>query len=287
MSKFSRRRLGNIEGWLSILANVILFVLKYWAGIVTGSVAVIADAWHTLSDSLSSVIVLVGLKASRKPVDREHPFGHGRAELIASLFIGVMLAVIAFNFVLESIEWLRIRESAEYGTIGLVVMLVSIAIKEGLAQYAFWAGRKTESNSLKADGWHHRTDALSSALILVGIFLSGLFWWIDGVLGILVALMIAWAAYGIIRDAVKPLLGEEPDQKLINSLQHLTTTTLGFDAELHHVHIHRYGEHVELTFHIALRGDLSLRQAHDDIEMLEQAIESELEMTATIHADPA
>ena len=286
MKRYNRTKLGNTEGWLSITGNVALFVLKYWAGMVSGSVAIIADAWHTLSDSLSSIIVLVGMKISKKPADREHPFGHGRAELIASLFIGVMLAVIAYSFLMESVQRLQAHESAQYGTIGILAMVASIAVKEGLAQYAFWAGKKVNSNTLKADGWHHRTDAISSVMILVGIFLGKYFWWIDGVLGILVAGMIGWAAYGIIRDAVHPLMGEKPPERLIRRLQQIGHQALGFDPKPHHVHIHRYGEHVELTFHIHLDGSLSLEEAHDYIVKLENAVEKQLEMTATIHADP-
>lgn len=286
MTKYDRTKLGNTEGWLSIAGNVGLFVLKYWAGIVSGSVAIIADAWHTLSDSLSSVIVLVGMKISKKPADKEHPFGHGRAELIASLFIGVMLALIAYSFLTESIHRIQDRESAQYGTIGIIAMVASIAVKEGLAQYALWAGKKVNSNTLKADGWHHRTDSLSSVIILIGIFLNPYFWWIDGVLGILVALMIAWAAYTIIRDAVHPLMGEKPPAGLIAKIENTCQQTLGFDPKPHHLHIHRYGEHVELTFHIHLDGALSLEEAHDYIVKLEEAVEENLEMTATIHADP-
>ena len=286
MKIYNRTRLGNIEGWLSIAANILLFVLKYWAGVVTGSVAIIADAWHTLSDSFSSIIVLVGMKISSKPADKEHPFGHGRAELIASLFIGILLVVIAFNFIAESLHKLESHESVQYGTIAVVAMVASIAVKEGLAQYAIWAGKRTRSNTLKADGWHHRSDAISSVMILVGILLGKYFWWIDGVLGILVAGMIGWAAYGIIRDAVHPLMGEKPSTELIRSLQHVGIQTLGFDPKPHHIHIHRYGEHVELTFHINLDGALSLEEAHDYIVKLEHAVEQKLEMTATIHADP-
>ncbi|HKL30993.1 MAG TPA: cation diffusion facilitator family transporter, partial [Tangfeifania sp.] len=92
------------EGWLSIFGNVFLFGLKYWAGISTGSLALIADAWHTLSDSVSSVIVLIGGKISRKPADDDHPFGHGRAEHIASVIIGVLLAIIAFDFIVGAVQ---------------------------------------------------------------------------------------------------------------------------------------------------------------------------------------
>ena len=180
MTTNKKNRLAYIEGWLSIFTNIILFGLKYWAGIVTGSVAIIADAWHTLSDSISSVIVLIGIKISDKPADKEHPFGHGRAELIASMIIGVLLAIIAFNFVLESIEKLKDHESVVYGKLAIIVTIVSILSKEMLAQYAFWAGRKIKSPILKADGWHHRSDAISSILILIGIFIGKYFWWVDG-----------------------------------------------------------------------------------------------------------
>lgn len=284
---YNRTRLGYIEGWLAIAGNVALFVLKYWAGMVTGSVALMADAWHTLSDSFSSVIVLVSMRISKKPADREHPFGHGRAELIASMIIGLFLLVIAFNFVMDSIEKLKTHETVNFGTIALVAVITSIGVKEGLAQYAFWAGRKTGSNTLKADGWHHRTDAISSVLILIGIFVGKYFWWIDGILGIIVACMIAWAAYEVLRDAIDPLMGEKPSENLKNRLDQLSRQTLGFDPEIHHIHLHRYGENVELTFHITLPPDISLREAHVHIEKLESTIQDNLEMTATIHADPS
>jgi divalent metal cation (Fe/Co/Zn/Cd) transporter len=98
--------------------------------------------------------------------------------------------------------------------------------------------------------------------------------------------MIAWAAYDIMREAIHPLMGEKPSPSLQKQLQQISLETLGFDPRPHHIHIHRYGEHVELTFHITLSGSLSLEEAHEYIENLEQAIERKLEMTATIHADP-
>ena len=284
---YSRTRLGNIEGWLSIAGNISLFILKYWAGAVTGSIALIADAWHTLSDSFSSVIVLIGIKVSNKPADREHPFGHGRAELIASLVIGMLLLFIAFNFLTESINRLQTHQSVDYGTIALIAVIASIIVKEALAQYAIWAGKKTRSNTLKADGWHHRTDAISSVLILIGIFLGKYFWWIDGVLGLIVTGMIAWAAYEILRDAIHPLLGEKPSEKLKQRLHEISREALGFDPEIHHIHLHRYGDHVELTFHVTLPSEMTLKSAHEHVVKLEEKIQEELDMIPTIHTDPS
>ena len=174
------------EGILSIIINTLLFGAKYWAGITTGSIAVIADAWHTLSDSLTSVVVLIGIKVSSNPADERHPFGHGRAELIGSLVIGVLLAVVAANFIADAVRKLIRHEPAHYGTLAIVATAVSIVLKELLAQVALRMGRKVASQSLVADGWHHRSDAISSVVILAGIFAGRYLWWIDAAMGIAV-----------------------------------------------------------------------------------------------------
>lgn len=278
--------LKYLEGWLSIFLNIALFILKYWAGVVTGSIAIIADAWHTLSDSISSVVVLVGVKVADRPADKEHPFGHGRAELIASIIIGMLLAVIAFNFVLESIDKLKNHEAVQFGKIAIIATVVSILAKEAIAQFAFWAGKKTKSVTLKADGWHHRSDAISSVIILVGIFLGPYFWWIDGVLGLIVAAMIFYAAYEIINDASNPLLGEEPDEELLKVLEKTAHDVAGFDVRLHHIHMHKYGNHIELTFHIALPKDMTLEMVHVISSKIETELREKYKIYSTIHADP-
>ena len=149
------------EGWLSVVVNLFLFAIKLWAGIISGSVAIVADAWHTLSDSLSSLVVIFGARVSAKPPDDEHPFGHGRAELIASVLIAALLGFVAYEFIRESISKLYEHEAAHFGTIAIVVTIISIVVKEGLAQYAFRAGRKTNYSSLRAVGWQHRCDDAS------------------------------------------------------------------------------------------------------------------------------
>ena len=117
----NKKKLAYSEGWLSIIANLILFGLKYWAGIVTGSIALMADAWHTLSDSVSSIILLIGVKVSIKPADDKHPFGHGRAEWIASIVIGVLLTIVALNFIQDSVDKLRNHQKVIFGTVAIVV----------------------------------------------------------------------------------------------------------------------------------------------------------------------
>jgi len=211
-------RIGERLGWISIAANIVLFVLKYIAGVLSGSVALIADAWHTLGDSLSSVILIIGIRISRKPPDEEHPYGHGRAEWVASLLIGAFLIVVAISFVRESVDRLRSHEDFNYGLMAWIATILSIIIKEVMAQVSFLGSRKTGLKSLKADAWHHRTDSISSVIVLIGLIIGNRVWWIDGVLGIVVSFLIFVAAYQIIRENISTILGERPDKKTIEAI---------------------------------------------------------------------
>lgn len=284
--KFNKNRLAFVEGWLSIIVNILLFVIKYWVGVVAGSVAIVADAWHSLSDSITSIVVIIGAKASGKPPDNKHPFGHGRAEIIASVIIGVLLAVVAFEFVIESIAKLKVSEKAQYGTIVYIVTILSIIMKEAMAQYAFWAGRKINSKSLKADGWHHRSDALSSIIVIIGISLGSHYWWIDGVMGIVISCLLFYGTYEILKDAVVTLLGKDAGEELILKVKKIAEQCYQRNLNLHHFHIHQYGNHQELTFHIKMNGQLTLGQAHGIATELEKKIEKELNIMATIHMEP-
>ena len=279
-------KLAARAGWISILVNVLLFGLKYWAGISSGSVAIIADAWHTLSDSITSVIVVISVWIASRPPDEEHPFGHGRAEILASTIIGVLLAVIAVEFCIESVQRLVQQEAANYGTLAIAITALSVLAKEGLARYSIIIGKKTGSRSLKADAWHHRSDAISSVVILAGIFLNKFIWWIDGAMGILVALLILHAAYGILKDVFNAFLGEKPDKQILKKINDICTKHYESVVYPHHIHVHHYGEHTEMTLHIKLDKNLSLEGAHNITSMIEDDIRTELGIEATIHTEP-
>jgi cation diffusion facilitator family transporter len=274
------------EGWISIIGNVFLFVLKYWAGVLTGSLALIADAWHTLSDSVSSVIVLIGGKISRKPADDDHPFGHGRAEHIAAIIIGVLLAIIAFDFVVGAVEKFGSKEKTVFGTVAWIATLFSILSKEAMAQYAFWAAKKANSSILKADGWHHRTDALSSVVILIGIALGNQFWWTDAVLSFIVALMIGWASYEILSKEIAPLLGESPSEEILTGIRETAQKVCNRPLNLHHIHIHNYGQHTEMSCHIKLPPHMPLEEAHEICTKIEKAIKEKFGYISTVHPEP-
>ena len=281
-----RKRAGYLEGLVSIFVNILLFGLKLWAGVVSGSIALKADAWHTLSDSISSFIVILGVRLSSKKPDKDHPFGHGRWEQIAAIFIGVLLGFIAYDFVKDSIVHFRGRDAADFGVLAIVVTIISIVLKEALAQYAFFVARKTDNSSVRADGWHHRTDALSSVVVLVGILFARRLWWIDSALGFVIAFMLIYAAYQIIRDAVNKLLGETPDEELMEKIETIIHDLYPENVEPHHYHIHNYISSKELTFHIRVENTMNIVDAHEIATRIETKIKDELDIVPTIHIEP-
>ncbi len=286
MSNTTPENYAMREGNLSLAGNLVLFGLKLWAGIISSSAALIADAWHTLSDSLSSLIIIVSTWIAGKKADKEHPFGHGRSELIAALIVGMLLVFIAFEFFTEGLRRLTENIPADYGLVAVTVTAFSMLVKELLARYALHTYRKSDFLSLKADAWHHRSDAFSSLVILIGIFAGRYIWWADGVLTLIVSLAIALTAAKIMKDGIRPLLGESPDRELLEYLSRTCNTLMGMQTHVHHVHLHRYGRHVELTFHLKLPAELSLRKAHQLITGVEKQIRKEKNIHATIHPEP-
>lgn len=278
-----------VEGVLSVVVNAILFGVKFWAGLVTGSIALMADAWHTLSDSLTSIFVVFSAKLSSKKPDKKHPFGHGRWEQISSIFIAFVLGIIAYDFMINSIERFRGRETVVFGTLALIVTIVSIIAKEALAQYAFYLGRKTDNVIIKADGWHHRSDSLSSIGVLIGIVITKIFpdiWWMDSVLGMFCALAIAYAAIEIMRESISKLLGEEPQQELVDKINIEAKKLYQNNLDIHHVHLHNYNFQKELTLHIRLDKNMTIENGHKIASDIENMIKEQFDMIATIHIEP-
>ncbi|MBN2892121.1 MAG: cation transporter [Bacteroidales bacterium] len=291
MSKIAKKKENEnfsayVSIWVSIIGNIALFVLKLLAGIVSHSVAVIADAWHTMSDSISSLIVLVSVKITEKRPTKKFPFGFGRADTIASGILSIMLVVISIEFMIKGVEKLVDKETATYGTIVYVAMGLTIVFKEIMAQISIWGAKKSGKKSLKADAWHHRSDAISSVVILIGVFISKYFWWIDGVLGIAVALIIGFTAYEIMKDVAKSFIGESPEAELQQKIIKVANEAANMQIYPHHIHLHSYGNHHELTMHIYLPPNLELHLAHDLTDAVEEALKTKLQMVATIHIEP-
>lgn len=286
-----RFRASQIGGWSSILVNLVVFGFKLWVGLAGNSLLLITDAWHTLSDSITSVIVLISGWVSRKPADEEHPYGHGRAENIATLVIGVILGVVSIEFMREAV--LRLLEGSEpsYSFSTGIVVLASVIIKRIMGMVSIHLGKKYNLSSLRADGQHHNSDALSSLAVLAGIIIGLFFrlWWVDGFLSGVVALYIGFTAYKIVSEATDSLMGRRTDKHLEEQIQQICEAINSqheISLQPHHFHLHKYGEHQELTFHVFMPWDWSIGKGHEIIEDLENEISKKLEIEATVHIDP-
>jgi cation diffusion facilitator family transporter len=273
-------------GWVSIIVNLFLFAIKLWAGIASASIALVADAWHTLTDSISSVFVVVGTRISNKPADKEHPFGHGRSELITAILIGGFLTLVGWSFMTTGFERFQTQQPANYGWIAILVTVVSILVQEGLTQYAFRIGKHYQSGAVTADAWHHRSDAISSVVVLVGVLLGRYFWWIDAMLAMVVSLMIFWTAFAVIRDAAEVILGEEPSNELIDKIVYIAESAAQRHLHAHHFHVHNYVNHKELTFHLRLPNDMTIAESHNIVTHIEKEIKAQTQLVATIHVEP-
>jgi len=280
------KRLGYTIAWVCSIGNIILFIFKYWIGLKVNSVAMKADAWHTLSDTLTSLIVIFSFWISFKKPDKDHPFGHGRSELIGTVIIGTVLILVGLNFLKESISRLQVYHIINFSRLSIIIFSFSILIKEGMALSSIIVGKKIVSRALIADGWHHRSDAITTVLIVIGALLGKYFWWLDSVLGLFISLFILYTTYNILKRTFHSLLGERSDpeveKKIIKIIQKVTPGVFRF----HHLHIHRYGDHAELTFHIRLPADLMLKKAHQIASLIEDKIRNEMNMEATIHVEP-
>ena len=273
--------------WLSIAGNVVLLAFKYWVGILSHSVAIKADAWHTLSDCLSSLIVLAMLCISIKPPDEEHPFGHGRYELVSTMLIGVMLALVAGFFGYEGLMQLYEHREAKFGVAAILVTAVSLVGKELMARYSFRMARHAGNAALAADGWHHRSDALSSLILLIGMLVGSRAWWIDGALGTAIAVYIAYVAFTTIRGAASTIAGEHPPARLIDTVrEELANLYPRLDLRPHDFRWHNYIRRQELVFHIVLPSGMLVGEAFSITSRLEEHLGRLLGVEVTIHIEP-
>lgn len=251
---------------------------------MTGSIAIIADAWHTLSDSLTSIVVILGAKISSKPADDNHPFGHERAESVASIIVGVLLFIVGSNFLFDAVQKLRSKEAAVFTMSAAVIFILSVVIKEAMAQFSFWAYRQTKSSSLKADGWHHRSDSIASAVILISIFLGEYLWWIDGVFGIIVSALIIYTAFDIIKEASQPILGKRPDQANVEQIRKVAEK---YNLhQVHHIKEHSYGSHLEYTMHVCMQKNIQIHGAHEIVKKFKDDLREKLKIEATVFIEP-
>ena len=285
-AKMYRTKIGVFQGWISVLVNSILFIFKLVIGVMVGAVSVIADAIHTLSDVVSSIVVIWGFKQAEKPADVEHPYGHGRAEYIATLIIAILLCVAGIEFIEASIDRIQNPEQVVAKWWMILILMVTIILKEITARYAEFLSTKIASGTLHADAWHHRIDALSS-LLVVGALIAGKYGYpsSDGWAGLGVALFLIYTGFIIAKDAVDDLIGKPPTSEEVEVIRQIVMSVDGV-LGAHDIIVHSYGHDKFASVHVEIDADETTAVAHDISEEVENKLEKAIGVEPTVHLDP-
>lgn len=282
-----RSAYGKLAGLVGIICNVLLFAGKLLAGLISGSVSVMADAVNNLSDASSSVVTLLGFKLAEKPADSDHPFGHARIEYLSGLVVAVMILLIGVELVKSSVDKILHPEVVAFTWLTAGILVASILVKLWMAAFSRTLGKKIASATLEATAADSRNDVISTAAVLaaglVGKFTG---WSIDGYAGLAVALFILYSGVSLIKETVDPLLGAATDPELV---QEIGSEILSYDKILgiHDLVVHDYGPGRRFaSVHVEMDSREDPLACHDLIDDIERDFARKHNLQLVIHYDP-
>lgn len=282
-----RRKYGMLCSIVGISFNILLFLGKYLAGVISGSIAITADAFNNLSDAGSSIITLIGFNFSGRKADAEHPFGHGRIEYVSGLIVSMAIILVGVELAKASISKIISPSPIETSIISILVLCISIAIKAYMAFYNKRIGRKINSTAMKATSMDSLSDSVATSVVLLSMIImqfSGII--IDGWSGILVALFILYSGYNAAKDTLTPLLGQVPDADFVNRIEEIVMSHDEIIG-IHDLVVHDYGPgRIMISLHGEVSGDGDIFILHDAIDRIEQELNEELRCESVIHMDP-
>ncbi len=282
-----RQAYGQLCGAVGIGLNLLLFVGKLFAGTISGSIAITADAFNNLSDAGSSLVTLLGFRlAGRKP-DPEHPFGHGRMEYISGLAVAGLILLMGVELGKSSLKKILSPEEIVSSPLVLAILAVSVAVKLYMFYYNRSIGRKIKSAAMSATATDSLSDAVSTTAVLIATLVgqfTGLN--IDGWVGLLVALFILFSAYKAAKETLSPLLGQTPDPEFVDRIEQIVLSYPEV-LNIHDLIVHDYGPgRMMISLHAEVSADGDLLQLHDVIDNAEHRLKKELGCMAVIHMDP-
>ena len=282
-----RAKVGSLAGTVGIVCNLLLFLGKVTAGTLAGSVAIAADGWNNLSDAASSIVTVLGFRFSRKPADAQHPYGHARAEYLSGLGIAVMILFIGLELAKSSVSKIISPEPVEFTGLTLAVLLSSIGMKLWMSLFVGKLGKLIDSKTLAAASADSRNDVIATSAVLVSC-LAGHYFHIsiDGWMGLCVAAFILWSGYGIARETMSALLGEQADGELVGKIEALVLRHDGI-LGIHDLLVHDYGPgRCFASAHVELSAEEDPLVCHEIIDHLECDALRELNVHLVIHHDP-
>lgn len=284
-----RSAYGKLCGIVGIFLNILLFIGKFFAGMISNSIAITADAFNNLSDAGSSLVTLIGFKLAEQKPDSDHPFGHGRIEYLSGLVVSAVILMMGLELVKDSVDKILHPTEVEFSAVVLVILIASIIGKCYMAYYNYSYGKRFESGTLKATATDSLSDCISTTVVLVATIIGHYTdVQIDGFCGIAVGVLIFVAGINAARETLSPLLGEAPDPEFVELIE---KTVLEFDKEniigVHDLIVHDYGPGrriISLHAEVPAEGDILVM--HDVVDNLEMKFRMELGCLTTIHMDP-
>lgn len=282
-----RKTYGTLCSIVGICLNFFLFGIKYFAGTISGSIAITADAFNNLSDAGSSFITLIGFWYAGKKPDLEHPFGHGRLEYISGFVVSMAVLLMGGELAKSSVEKIIHPQEIDTSNLAMAILVISIAIKIYMAFYNKKIGKRIGSTAMEATSLDSFSDTIATTVVLfcmVVMRVTGAN--IDGICGILVAIFILYAGYSAAKETMSPLLGKVPEPEFVEQIEQIVMTHEGI-LGIHDLIVHDYGPgRVMISLHAEVPGNGDIFVLHDKIDMIERELKNKLGCEAVIHMDP-
>lgn len=282
-----RGKYASLAGFTGILLNVLLFAGKLTLGILAGSVAIIADAFNNISDAGSSIIALIGFRLAAKPVDKEHPLGHGRLEYVTGFIVDMLIILVGFELFTSSIDKIRNATLPTVGNVTLCILIVAILVKLWLFFFYRKIGKTISSSSIKASAFDSLCDCIATTLVLISAIVARQ--WnvaIDGWAGILVAAFILFTGVKAAKETIDLLLGSPPSKEFIDSIYDFVKSYPNI-VGIHDVMVHDYGPGRQIvSFHAEVPADSDINIAHEEVDQLERDMHKRFGCIVTVHLDP-
>lgn len=278
---------GQVAGWVGLGANVFLFIIKVVAGLLSGSVSILADAFNNLSDAGSSLVALVGFRLSSAPPDREHPFGHGRMEYLSAMAVAALILVAGVELLKTAVDKILHPTVLQWQWVPVLILVAAIVVKGGMAWFYRRVDRVVDSQTLRAAATDSRNDILCTALVLVSTVVGGLYGVaMDGYVGVAVALFVMWSGFSVMRETVSPLLGQAPDPALVAEVKERVLSYDGI-VGVHDLLVHNYGPgRLVLSLHAEVPCEGDMMKSHDLIDCIERDLADRFRAVVCIHMDP-
>lgn len=282
-----RNAYGALCGIMGIILNIILFGIKLLAGLLSGAISVMADAFNNLTDAGSSVITLIGFRMAGQKPDKHHPFGHGRIEYISGLIVSMIIILVGFELAKSSVEKILSPEAPDFSLVAIIILICSVFVKAYMAFYNFSIGKKITSSAMKATAYDSLSDCVATGAVLICLLISRFADInIDAYCGVAVSGFILFSGIRSAKETMDPLLGAPPSEELINEITEIVYAHEKV-AGIHDLIVHDYGPgRMMISLHAEVPSDANLVETHDMIDNIEKDLREKLKCDAVIHMDP-